>query len=57
MAKYDDCPKRIYITLDDEAKNILVFQCKRLGMSKTQYICNLIRNSVDRQDVIEFLKR
>lgn len=50
MAKIKDCPVRIYITLDEEARNALIFHCERTGMSKSNFICNLLRDSVDRQD-------
>ena len=56
MAKIEDCPKRIYVSLDEEARNILIFHCKRTGQSKSQFICNLLRNSVDRQDILNLLK-
>lgn len=57
MAKFDDCPKRIYITLDDVARDVLAFQCKNLGMSKSNYICQLIKSTVDREYVLSFKKK
>lgn len=43
------CSDRIFITLTDITKEILVFQCERTGMTKSQYINMLIQNTVDRQ--------
>lgn len=47
MAKFEDMPKRIYVTLDDVSRDILAFQCRNLGMSKSNYICQLIKSTVD----------
>lgn len=53
MAKFEDCPKRIYITLDDVARDVLAFQCLNLGMSKSAFICQLIKSTVDRELILK----
>lgn len=54
MARKDvTCSDRIFITLNDITREILVFQCKRTGMTKSQYINYLIQSTVDRQYIAE----
>lgn len=57
MAQKIDCASRIFITLSDISREILVFQCERTGMSKSQFINMLIQNTVDREYLLEGRKK
>lgn len=51
------CADRIFVTLTDVTKEILIFQCERTGMTKSQYINALIQSTVDREYVLKGEKK